>query len=289
MKIAIGPACKAASWYWCGKDLLPGLQQHHDIKAFHKFNELEKHSFDMVIFIKTPPPNNLQVNAKKIIYLPIDYLQETNWIPKHSNFLQRCNLIAVHCDRLGPLLKPYCKRIEFVEHYNKFTLSHPANFKSKGPIIWTGMCTGVNLIDEWYNLKFRPFRLIILTNRTKKLRLKRNSNVSLVDWTPHSQRRHFEMAKAGLDIKGNSFNQQTKPPTKIQQFVASGIPAAANRDSYSWEYFHERGLNLADPNDPERWFSESYWTETRHFIPQLLQSISKASVVESYLRLIETT
>lgn len=286
MKIAIGPAHPAASWHWCGKDLIPDLQKHHNIKTFHKFNELERQNFDVTIIIKIPP-DNFQINAKKIIYLPIDYIQKTDWIPKHSSFLQRCSLISIHCARLAPLLKPYCKRIEFVEHYDKYALPQPADYKSEGPVIWTGVYTGARLIDKWYNSQPRPFPLVMLTN-TKKLHLRRHSNVSLVDWTPNSQQQHFKRAKAGLDIKGNSFNQQTKPPTKIQQFVASGIPAAANQDSYSWEYFHKHGLDLADPDDPEKWFSESYWTETRRFIPKLLQSISKANVVKSYLRLIET-
>lgn len=289
MKIAIGPIRSAASWHWCGKDLIPNLQKHHDIKTFRNFNELEKRKFDVVMFIKAPPPDNLQINARKIIYLPIDYIPDADWIPRHSNFLQRCNLIAVHCTRLSPLLKPYCKQIEFIEHYNKFALSRPVNFRPKGPVIWTGMCTSVELVDEWYNLKPRPFRLVIVTNRIKTLHLKRNFNVSLVKWTPDSQRQHFEKAKAGLDIKGNHFHHQMKPPTKIQQFVASGIPAAANRDSYSWEYFHERGLDLADPDDPERWLSKNYWKETHHFIPKLLQSTSKTSVVKKYLHFIEST
>ena len=288
MKIAIGPANPAASWYWCGEDLIPDLRKHHDVKTFRKFNELEKRKFDVVIFVKNPPPNNLQINAKKIIYLPVDYFRDANWIPRHSSFLQRCNIIAVHCERLNPLLSPYCKRIEFVEHYNKFALRRPADFKPKGPVIWTGMCHGVELVDKWYNLKPRPFRLVILTNRMKTLHLKRNFNVSLVNWTPESQQLHFEIARAGLDIKGNHFHHQMKPPTKIQQFVISGIPAAANRDSYSWEYFHKRGLDLADPDDPKRWLSEKYWIETRRFIPRLLQSTSKTNVIKSYLRLIET-
>lgn len=287
MKVAIGPSCRAASWHWCGEDLVPDLQKHHDVKIFHSFSELEKQKFDVVMFVKIPPPNNLQINAKKIIYLPIDYIPNTDWIPKHSNFLQHCNLIAVHCTRLAHLLSIHCKRIEFIEHYNKFALSHPTDFKPKGPVIWVGMCTSVELVDKWYNLKSRPFRLVILTNRIKTVHPRRNFSVSLINWTPNSQQWYFERARGGLDIKGNFFHHQTKPPTKIQQLVASGIPAAVNRDSYSWEYFHERGLDLADPDDPERWLSKHYWIETRRFIPKLLKSTSKTNVIKSYLRLIE--
>ena len=294
MNIVIGPVRSNPSWHWCGKDLIPDLQKHHNIKTFHRFSELEKQNFDVVMFVKFPPPGDLQINAKKIIYFPIDYFRGANWISKHSNFLQRCGVIAIHCARLSPLLSPYCKRIEFVEHYNKFALPRPIDFKTKGPVIWTGVCTTAEFVDKWYNLKPRPFRLVILTNRTNRIHrhshrlLRRNFRVSLVEWTPKSQRQHFEMAKAGLDIKGNHFHHQMKPPTKIQQFVISGIPAATNRNSYSWEYFHERGLDLADPDDPNRWLSRDYWKKTRHFIPKLLQSISKTNVVKNYLRLIET-
>jgi hypothetical protein len=78
-----------------------------------------------------------------------------------------------------------------------------------------------------------------------------------------------------------------KPPTKAQQFVASGIPAAINKDSYPWEYFHKNGLDLAEPEDIDRWFSPGYWKETRDFGMILREKTSKKSVARSYLNLIE--
>ena len=60
-----------------------------------------------------------------------------------------------------------------------------------------------------------------------------------------------------------------------------------NCSSYSWEYFHERGFNLADPDDTDRWLSRAYWKETRAFVPKLRPAISKANVIQSYLNLIE--
>ena len=113
-----------------------------------------------------------------------------------------------------------------------------------------------------------------------------NPGISFPLWSEEEQIQLLGEAKAGLDIKGNDFHQMTKPPTKIQQFVASGVPSAVNRDSYSWEWFHGRGFDLADPDDEERWFSRRYWEETREFGTDLRDEISKSSVVSSYLDLL---
>ena len=233
------------------------------------------------------------LQASKIIYLPIDYFKRKDSIINHSDFLQRCNLIAVHCSRLTDLLKPYCERIEFIEHYDKYVLPNPVDYNPKGMVLWIGQCAYFERVRDWYASEdlheSRSFRLNVLTNRIKKmsLNLRSHPSISLDTWTEKLQRYYFENARAGLDLKGNSFHQQTKPPIKIQQFVASGIPAMVNCSSYSWEYFHERGFNLADPDDTDRWLSRAYWKETRAFVPKLRPAISKANVIQSYLNLIE--
>ena len=199
-------------------------------------------------------------------------------------------MIAVHCTRLTSLLKPHCNQIELVDHYDKYALPKLTGFREKGFVIWTGINCYINFTREWYDKKPRDFQLTILSDKTKKLPpdLRNHPGIILREWSEETQRKYFNRAKAGLDVKGTDFHQQTKPPTKIQQLVASGIPTAVNSDSYSWEYFHERGFDLADPDDTGRWFSEAYWKETHDFAPKLRQTISKTNVVQSYLNLINT-
>ena len=94
--------------------------------------------------------------------------------------------------------------------------------------------------------------------------------------------------KAALDAKATSrFNQYYKPPTKAQQFVASGIPFAVNPESYSAEYFRTRGFDVASPADADRWFSRRYWEETQDWSGRLRAEASLEAVGERYRQLIE--
>jgi hypothetical protein len=97
----------------------------------------------------------------------------------------------------------------------------------------------------------------------------------LVPWCERSQRELMVQAKAAIDIKGGPWlgpdywQQQVKPATKAQQFIASGIPLAMNPDSHSAAYFQSRGLALATPQEPERWLSPSYWQEIQRWVVAL--------------------
>jgi len=95
--------------------------------------------------------------------------------------------------------------------------------------------------------------------------------------------------KAAIDVKMTAtFNQRYKPPTKAQQYVASGIPFAVNPDSYSAEYFRLRGFDVASPLDGARWLSEAYWEATRVVGEQLRFTTSLQAVGARYRELIES-
>jgi hypothetical protein len=290
MKVAIGPSRHYPSWKWCAEDLIPGLQKQHEIQPFHHYSELPGHDFDVVMIVKHPPPRKNPIPSGKIIYLPIDYFMSASQISSRSNFLQRCDIVAVHCERLVEHLGTYCKRIETIEHYDKYAVPSPINYNPGGLVLWTGMCTYVKSLYDWYLERPRSFGVVALTNRIASLSdfQVKCPSIQLSEWSEMLQQQCFKKAKAGLDIKGNNFHQQTKPPTKIQQLIASGIPSAVNHGSYTWEYFHGKGLDLASPDDHVRWFSEAYWKEIHDFLPVLRQSISKPNVIHSYLNLIET-
>lgn len=65
-------------------------------------------------------------------------------------------------------------------------------------------------------------------------------------WSERRQREMMRACKAAFDVKHTAlFSQRHKPPTKGQQYVASGIPCALNPESYSAEYFRRRGFDPA--------------------------------------------
>ena len=289
MKIAIGPSRdRYPSWEWCAQDLIPDMAKLHDFTVFRRFSELDGKSFDLLMVVKQPPPAEAKIQVNKIIYMPVDYFKNTSDILNLSNFLQSCNLIAVHCSRLSNHLKPYCNEIAFIEHYDKLVLDKPSPFRPEGFALWTGQHTYAPLICEWFTKTDTKFPLTMLTS-VKKIppHFKNIPKLTFLDWSQSGHMEFSRNAKAGLDLKGPDFHQQAKPPLKIQQFVASGIPSAVNRDSYTWEYFHDRGFDLATPDDKARWFSQDYWNETNQFAPQLRESIKKTNVIQSYLDLIE--
>ncbi len=92
----------------------------------------------------------------------------------------------------------------------------------------------------------------------------------------------METCRAAIDIKGDSFSQTTKPPTKAQQFVASGVPFGCNPGHPAGAYFHKRGLELADAADFNRLLSKEYWAETRRIAGPLRERTSLHAVGQAY-------
>ena len=288
MKVAIGPARDFPAWHWCGGDLIPELGLSHDIKVFKRYSELSNESFDAVVMVKEPPSRRCTAGNMRIVYLPVDFFESRNQIQAYLPFLRSCSIVATHCRRLDIDLLPHCRRLTHVEHYGKYVLPSMSDYKADGFVLWTGQGKYVRDTLDWYSRIERGFDLSMLTNDRGWFwdKSAHMDGVTLDLWSEEGQLRLLGRAKAGLDIKGGDFNQMTKPPTKAQQFVASGVPVAVNRESYSWEWFHERGFDLADPDDEERWFGRRYWEETREFGIHLRNEISKTSVVSSYLELL---
>ena len=106
-------------------------------------------------------------------------------------------------------------------------------------------------------------------------------------WTERHQLEMMRECKAALDVKAtDQFNQRHKPPVKAQKYVASGIPFAVNAESYSAEYFRDRGFTLASPDETDRWLSREYWQLTRAFGERLREWTSLEAVGQRYRDLI---
>ena len=67
----------------------------------------------------------------------------------------------------------------------------------------------------------------------------------------------------------------------------AGMPLAVNRDSHTFGYFQSRGLLLATPDDPERWFSRAYWEETQRFAKSYRPQLTLETIGRTLKSLIE--
>jgi hypothetical protein len=285
--VAIGPARDFPSWHWCGGDLVAELRFSHDIQVFRWYYELALTNPDAVVIVKAPPSAHCTSNIKSTVYLPVDFFESEKQIQDYDWFLRSCDVVATHCARLDEHIRPHCSQVAHVKHYGKHVLPEMAEYKPAGFVLWMGQGKYVKNALGWHGKSMRGFKLVLLTNDCGwDWGAPAKAGIFLDRWSEEKQLRLLGEAKAGLDIKGLDFEQMMKPPTKAQQFVASGVPVAVNHESYSWEWFHARGFDLADPDDEKRWFSRRYWEETRDFGLHLRDEISKRHVVSSYLDLL---
>jgi hypothetical protein len=252
---------------------------------------------DLVFFIKNIPDREIWTNVKhrsiKMIYCPIDNYAEELTIQKHAAFLGQCEAIFVHCNRLLPILKPYCKKVDFIEHYNRFGLSEMIAYKPSGYAVWVGTIENLSPVIKW--LQEHPLGLEIkfLTNYPALFKDRIADGLPIKDmhevikWHPKVQHDIMSGAKVAFDIKGSSFNQMHKPPVKAQQFIVSGIPFATNQESYSAEYFMAKGFQIPSPMEMERWLSIDYWKETKTIGQALRERLTLENVGLHYKRIIE--
>lgn len=309
--VAFGPERDVPSWGWVGFDTARELAKYFKIELFNSFDSIPK--ADVVVIIKQNCPAHIIAKLKKqktkVVYCPIDFYQEVRNIRSDYSFLNQCDMILLHSERLLPIFKSYNNNIHFVEHNNKYALPEMADYKDKGFILWVGGCQYVPYLLDWLkkhplknevkiladidNERARLAASVFANHIGMKLTITKNpKSIEGIDCYPWSERLQYEMmseCKAAIDIKmTDQFNQNYKPPTKAQKYIASGIPFAINKESYSAEYFKNRGFEIAAPNNTTRWFSPEYWKETRKFGEKLRVYTSLENVGIRYKQLIET-
>lgn len=308
--VAFGPEKDVPSWGWVGFDTARELSKYFKIELFNSFESIPK--ADVVVIIKqncsADTVANLRAKKVKVVYCPIDFYQEVKNIRLDAQFLKQCNMILLHSERLLPIFKNYNNNIHFVEHNNKYALLEMANYKEKGFVLWIGGCQYVPYLLNWLkkhpikneikiladidNERARLAASVFASNIGMKLTIpKHPRSIEGIESHPWSERLQYEMmmdCKAAIDIKmTDQFNQNYKPPTKAQKYVASGIPFAINKESYSAEYFKNRGFELAAPNNVNWWFSPEYWQETKKYGEKLRVYTSLENVGLRYKELIE--
>jgi hypothetical protein len=301
-RLAIGPACDFPSWRWVGGDTSRELAKYFDVALFDSFKRIPP--CDAVLIVKHRPPlqvaKALHDRGVKVIFAPIDLYMGHAEIHRDRALLERCDLVLSHSEPLLKSLRPYCARIALVEHHGKYTLPALASYKQDGYVLWIGGLQYAPYLLDWLARHPLQREVKILTDLgnweahcaarslARRLGLRLDIGPHSINghearmWSKTEQLRMMQECKAAIDIKGEDFNQLTKPPTKAQKFVSSGIAFACNSETSASQYFRERGFELACPLEQDRWFSWGYWQQTHRFASDLRERISIEFVGRCY-------
>jgi hypothetical protein len=309
--VAFGRVRDKPSWGWVGFDVARELSKHHDVVLYDSRSTPPPCD---VLFLIKKRPTDLFVeralrNGTKLVYCPIDEYDGPEQIAADAEFLGACEIVVTHCERLIPLLRAHCSDVRFVEHHARYALDAMVGYRRRGYLLWIGGCQYVPFLLAWLERHPLAHELKILSDfendraralarehaQAMGLRLEMDADTTSIAghrvyrWSEERQRQMMGECRAALDVKMTRFfNQQHKPPTKAQQFVASGIPFAVNADSYSAEYFRDRGFDVASPLETERWLSREYWEATRAAGERLRAATSIEAVAARYRELIES-
>ncbi|MEO8667033.1 MAG: hypothetical protein ABI399_00835 [Bauldia sp.] len=301
--LAIGPRTAAPSWEWVGRGLAGELATYMNVATFDDF--AAPPAADITVVVKRRPPAAFVAAVKarggRMVYAPIDAYYGSAEIAEDSVALRGCDLVLLHSEALRPHIAPYCRDMVIIEHHGRFSLATLADYKPTGFLLWIGACEHVPHLVQWLAAHPVSSEVRILTDlKSKRGRIAAHFDAHRLglrldfgehainghpafQWSEDAQAELMRDCRAAIDIKGTSFNQATKPPTKAQQFVASGIPFGCNPDSSVAAYFREHGFDVADAADETRLTSPRYFAETRAYAPRLRQATTIEAVGRSVL------
>ena len=309
--IGFGRVRDKPSWSWAGFEVARELSKTQDVVLYD--TSLAPPDCDVLFMVKKRPSEEFCELARRrgtrLVYCPIDGYRSPEDIERDAELLRTCALVIVHCERLLPLLRAVGANAHFVEHHNRYGLDEMAAYRDDGFILWIGSAQYIPYLVIW--LQTHPFdgEMRILTDiDNEKARAKAYlfavecgidfalaadatsiAGCRIHRWSERRQRDMMQSCRAAMDVKMTQFfNQHHKPPTKAQQFVASGIPFAINPESYSAEYFRLRGFDVASPLDTARWLSREYWQETGAAAEWLRRETSLETVAARYRALIDS-
>lgn len=286
--VAFGPVTRELSWKWVGEEVAQELSKHYRIRYFERGESIPRCSVAVMV------RNYSRGSCPAKIFVPIDHYKSENQLILESSATQESDIILLHTASLQPFFAKHCRntRIEIVDHHNRYSLGAMAPYKRDGFILFVGHPK--NLPDFFKKAQQYWFgrHLLILSESVEAVTSASKAFPGTLfeaqKWTEDSQKVAMVRASAALDLKGDTFDQVHKPPTKAQKYIMSGIPFATNPGNYVCEYFEDKGFKLATPDDPERWFSESYWRETHDFGERLRQDLTLENVALKYKTAIDS-
>jgi hypothetical protein len=308
-KIALGPIRPRTSWAWAGFDVGRELSKYYEVELFESMREPP--AADIVLVVKRPlSPEFIERCKAPVVFCPIDIYASAAAITDDAPMLRRCRAILCHSPTLAPYLEPFAP-VHRVEHHLRFALTEPVDFKSSGPVLWIGGFEHTPHLVSWLKHHRLAEEIHILSNYSDARAAEvandlagklLGEHLEIVE-TPEgarlgpyrlrrfSERRQARLmaeCRAAIDIKGDDFAQRTKPATKVQQFVASGIPTAVSPRCAPALWFQALGFELASPLDSDRWFSKAYFDATRAIAHDLREALSLEAVGRRYREILES-
>ena len=311
-KIAFGPMVGLPSTEWVGRDVAEYLSIEHDVTLFDSFtSEIEA---DFIIIIKIIPSLNWIIQQKKkgarVIYMPVDFFSSPSKFEKEGTKLSVFDAICTHNSRFKKYLSRHNQNIYFIDHYLKYRLTELPTYKRDGYILWIGHMEYIpSLIAELEKFPIKhPIRCLTdLENLDRhrprlELELKRLGinfsieqksdkectlcGLKLEQWSEQRQAEYMMGCKAAFDTKDNNFSHNNKPPTKAQQYIFNNIPFATEKHSYSYHYFHEKGLKIPSLSEQDYWFSDEYYKAISGFISTNRNDLSLECIANSYIQIL---
>lgn len=302
--VAVGPITPRVSWKWLGPHLAESLGDSCTVRFFRGGNLPH---CDVAVFIKERPRQPLRQaidRACPIVFMPVDFYRSRAQLDGDAEFLRQCAGLLVHSRRLERLLERHNPAIWYVDHPNFYGLADRAPYRPDGHVLWIGDLFNLPWLLRWRKRIELPYELKILTNGRRTsiggmamtldladrlgieldVRPGRINGIATHEWDAATQRAMMATCKAAVDIRGGDedFNQFTKPPTKAQQFIVSGIPFAVDAGSSIAREMRESGIEVADVEDQEYWFSHEYWKRTQAFAAVIEERTRPGAVAARY-------
>jgi hypothetical protein len=272
------------SWDWVGEAFLEGLRDEFETASFAPWAVPDA---AVVVVVKhAPPPEWAAEVARRsaLVYCPIDFYGSPVEIAADADWLRHCGRVVVHARRLEGYFRPLAETV-YLDHPLKYALPTRPASRSDGPILWVGVRTNLPPLVEWVNAHPLPAPLDVLTNPERAgevpppaaFGFRPDRDVRVHEWTPERHLALLARARVALDIKGNDFRSRHKPPAKVLDFVASGVPVALTPGSAA-EHLAGLGLAAPSPLDADRWLSAEYADQTRRLGEALTQTLSAGRV-----------
>lgn len=249
-RLYFGPVVEQPSWKWVGKDIAAFLASEYEVRYFETVEQIDSNS--IVFWIKCPPDKRAaeQIYRKRlaVLFFPVDTFDSEAHIKKYSHFIDAVTMVCLHACSLQ---KHFGRaRIGFVRHYNKYGVNFHERQSDNRTLLWIGGFQYVPyVLNRLRDIDWPHESITLLTNpqlQAARAAAARNaqyiglrgyernlasSGVKVVEWSEDSQRAALLSCAAAFDIKYTAdFNQYHKPPTKLEKYLASGIPCAVNTD-----------------------------------------------------------
>lgn len=295
LHIAFGPITPNPSWSWVGSDIAAELSRRGIQTSLFQTGEAPT-TANVWVFVKQPARIEDLERARRhmieTVYQPVDFYSELADI-KNDPVLPLYNKVISHSRELAVHLADRARSVSCTEHHVKFGLSEIRPWREPKPddrILYVGQALNVPSLLEWLKQHDPDNKLSRRLNvMTDPSHVARYHNMPYIKFSAWSEREHLSAlgrVATVIDIKGTSFNQRMKPPTKAQQYVWSGIPLAMNPDSSSAAWFREEGLDIAHPLDEARWFSRAYYDEIVEASLELRQNLTVDRIADRLLKLL---